>query len=1121
MKLRLEPCNRRITTATGGAMQTKGEVKMELEIQGKSFKHNFIVMEKLASGGILGADFITEKGVTIKGSMNKAEVIMEIEEQEVAIATRKCTLTPNSITKIQIDKTKTEGVWMIEQERTEEEWSLIDGLINLENPTVLLRNNTSRNLYIERGTKIGTIAEVTIKSELKPAKETKERTQITPEIEKFIRENANLDQIPSERKRDYESLLIKNHDVFSKNQFDLGRTSTFEHKIRIKDKNKDDIIHVNQFRIPVAHEKAISDYVDELLKKGCIQLSKSPHNSPIFIVQKKGGEGIRVVLDFRKLNEITKPDKYIIRSVQESIDAIGRSKSRLFSCLDLASGFWQQTLEKESRKYTAFTVPGKGKYMWVVSPMGLSFSPASFSRLMDMIMKDQRNIITYIDDILAHAISHDEMIEVLQKCFEKLRENNLKLKLSKCSFGAKKVSYLGFTLSPEGVRPGVDKLGAVKLFPEPTTIRRVREFLGLTNYFRILIKDFSKKSVPLTELLRKEAEWKGGPLPEKAREAYKILKDELTKEPVIAFPRNELPFILSTDAACGDDSYGGGLGAILSQIGDDGKERPIAYASRSLKKHEKNYSPYLLELAAASWGIEHFHHYLYGQKRFILRTDHKPLEALSKIHTKTLNRLQVQMNEYNFKIEYRAGKENEGPDALSRNAIESLSSDWELAKLQKADKKLYLLRRFIEEGILPGGESNDKIIKLSRNVIIAEDGVMYITEKKGLEEELRVMVPESMTEEIIKAAHLTRFTGHGGVARTTSRIKNNYWWEGLTAQVQKFIINCETCQKAKARNPIRSPMQPLPIVDMPNQRVHMDLVGPLRTSSKQNKYIIVMTDAFTKYVELGAIPEKSAEIVAEAFFKNWIANHGTPAELVTDNGKEFTNEVLELLMKLLGTKKRTILPYAPQSNSAAESFNRNITKYCRTMINDNTLEWESVIPMIKLSYNTNVHKSTNQTPFFLTYLHEAKLPYFDLEQPKVFYDENWATAAFRKLQETYKSAKLIMEEAGANNKDYYDKASKERSFKSGEKILLKAVQKAGYGNKKFKQAWDGPYEITKVLSNKHVAIKIGRKEKMTHVDKILHFKQKEKPNSVQIEEPKEKDVRRSKRDRRKPDYYQA
>ncbi len=226
------------------------------------------------------------------------------------------------------------------------------------------------------------------------------------------------------------------------------------------------------------------------------------------------------------------------------------------------------------------------------------------------------------------------------------------------------MSYLGFTLSPEGIKLGKNKLKVIKDARPPTDIKTIWSFVGLCNFFRTHIKDFALIATPLFKLTRKDSEYKLGPLPEKALKAFYILQKQLTSEPVMAFPKSDRQYALITDVATGTADTPGGLGAILTQVDKDGNFHAISFASRQLKDHEINYSPFLLEAAAAVWGMDFFNEYLKG-KQFILYTDHKPSEKLGHLHSKMLNRLQTALLEHDFVIQYKKGS-NMLADYLSR-----------------------------------------------------------------------------------------------------------------------------------------------------------------------------------------------------------------------------------------------------------------------------------------------------------------------------------------------------------------------------------------------------------------------------------------------------------------------
>jgi Reverse transcriptase (RNA-dependent DNA polymerase) len=254
-----------------------------------------------------------------------------------------------------------------------------------------------------------------------------------------------------------------------------------------------------------------------------------------------------------------------MKEITECIGDIGRANSTIFSTLDLTSGFWQMQLDEKSQPLTAFTIPGQGQYQWITSPMGLLGCPASFQRLMEWVLRNISNIIVYIDDLLVHTNTHEDHVKMLEQVLQRLHSHNLKINLDKCFFGNKEVSYLGFTLTPEGIKPGKNKLKAIKDAKPPTDIKTIRSFVGLCNFFRTHIKNFAIIAAPLFKLTRKDSGYKGGPLPKEAMAAFSALQNALTSEPIMAFPRADRQYALITDAATGTADTPGGLRAILTQ----------------------------------------------------------------------------------------------------------------------------------------------------------------------------------------------------------------------------------------------------------------------------------------------------------------------------------------------------------------------------------------------------------------------------------------------------------------------------------------------------------------------------------------------------------------------------
>ena len=790
--------------------------------------------------------------------------------------------------------------------------------------------------------------------------------------------------VPAPFRHDYVSLLFEFIDCFSTGPTDLGFNQDVEVKVNLKDQTP---VYRSQFRIPEAHMELIKSSVAAWQDIGIIQPANSPYNSPIFCVPKKEGKGLRVVLDYRAINAHSLPDRYSIKTVEECIADIGRAGSTVFASLDQRSGFWQQKLHEDSRPATAFTIPGVGQYQYVTCPMGLAGSPAAFSRLMDLTMEGLSNTITYIDDTLVHAPDHPSLLHHLRDTLLRFRKANLKLNAEKCIFGSTEVQYLGHTLTSKGVRPGLSKTQAIADSVSPTTMRQVKSFIGLCNYFRGYIRDFATLCAPLNRLTRNDSGWKSGPLPDDAERAFQTLKQCLTEHPILQYPTPEGKFHLYVDAALGDANNAGGLGAVLMQEQErySGNKAVIGFASRQLQKHEQNYPAGLLEQAACVFGMSFFEHYLRGRP-FALYTDHRPVENLSRVHSKTLQNLHLKMLELQPEIRYIEGKYNGVADYLSRyHGLGCAMIDtgvFRLRTLQAADPEITKIAEAVAPLLKTAPPETPVRTPLCRYPVFIQDGVImvHMPPVKGTYSRTpwRVFAPDSMRKEIMTEAHNSRIAGHSGSFRTIGRIREQFWWPGMDADVAEHVKRCTVCQACTNKNdnePI-PPLAPLPQPGGPNERVHIDLWGPAKTK-EGNKMVLVITDAFTKIVRLTAIPNKSAATVARAILDSWIFIYGVPKTIITDGGPEFCNQLNRAIWDSLGIDHSRTTPFHPQTNANAEVFNKTMAHYLTTAVHQaqsSQLDWELLLGPLMLSFNTAVHKSTRNTPFYTMFGYDPRMP---------------------------------------------------------------------------------------------------------------------------------------------------
>ncbi|KAL4153837.1 hypothetical protein QTP88_001670 [Uroleucon formosanum] len=362
------------------------------------------------------------------------------------------------------------------------------------------------------------------------------------------------------------------------------------------------------------------------------------------------------LVTIKKLNQISTGDAYPLPNITEILDQLG--KSRYYTTLDLAQGYHQIKMHPDHCHKTAFSTD-KGHFEFLRVPFGLKGAPATFQRLMNSVLTGLNGIkaFVYLDDIIIYALNLEDHSRKLKEVFDRLRESNLKLQPSKCSFLRKEVNYLGHVITDKGVRPNPQKIDCVVKFPTPTNAKEIKSFLGLSGYYRRVVPNYGQIAKPLTSLLKKDVPFYWSDI---CQEAFDKLKAILTKEPLLKYPDFEQPFNLTWDAS------NFVIGCILSQ-GPIGNDPLIAYASRTLNKAEQSYNTTEKELCAIVWGVKQYRPYLYGQK-FNIITDHRALSWLFNVKDpgSRLIRWRLKLEEYEYEIHYKPGANNTNADALSR-----------------------------------------------------------------------------------------------------------------------------------------------------------------------------------------------------------------------------------------------------------------------------------------------------------------------------------------------------------------------------------------------------------------------------------------------------------------------
>ena len=734
-------------------------------------------------------------------------------------------------------------------------------------------------------------------------------------------------------------LLIDFADIFSVAPDDLGRTSKLQHHI-----DTGNACPVKQpiRRIPPAKRKETQKLLQEMLKKDIIQPSSSPWASPIVLVQKKDGSQ-RFCVDYRKLNSVTKKDAYPIPRIDDTLDTL--AGSCWFSTLDLVSGYWQVEMSQKDREKTAFCLPD-GLFEFKVMPFGLSNAPATFQRLMDLLLAGLKwnSCLVYLDDVIVVGSTFEEHLLRLREVLERFRDAGLKLKLSKCSFCQEEVHFLGHIVSAKGIQADPSKIDLVANWPVPTSTKEVQKFLGLANYYRRFVPNFATKAKPLHRLTEKTAKFKWSV---ECQVAFTTLKQCLTTAPILSLPDFTKQFILDTDAS---DS---GIGGVLSQIQQNGSECVIAYSSRVLSKPERRYCVTRKELLAVIYFVKHFRPYLLG-KPFVLRTDHGSLTWLSNFKNPEgqMARWLEALQEYNFQIVHRQGRLHGNADAMSRRPCNqcgrqdhipneedldvylvqqnSGDTDQDFRKLQLDDPSIGFVFKAKEENKLPSLEvikgqslSTRRLIELWPRLQI-HDGMLWrnYEDVQTKQEWKQLIVPQSSREEILEEIHAGVKGGHLGEDKTLQQLKKRFYWPGHSQDVKMWCQTCSTCASRKTPAPKNcAPLQTV-TTGSPMQVIAIDIMGPLPESTHKNSYIVVIADYFTKWVEALPIHNQEALTVAKKLGDEVFCRFGIPEQLHSDKGKQFEGILMKEICKILNISKSRTTSYHPQGDGLVERFNR-------------------------------------------------------------------------------------------------------------------------------------------------------------------------------------------------------
>ena len=836
----------------------------------------------------------------------------------------------------------------------------------------------------------------------------------------------------------------------------------------------------------------------------------------------------RFCVDYRRLNSSTKKDAFPLPRIDDSLNSL--SGQSWFSTLDLASGYWQVRLSEDAKPKTAFATHS-GLFQFAVMPFGLCNAPATFKRLMSQVMRGLhwKRCLVYIDDILVFGNDFESALHSLELVLTRVVEYGLQLKSTKCNLFRSSVPFLGHIVGRAGLECDPNKVSAVANWIPPSTIKGVHEFLGFTGYYRRFVPDYSTVAQPLVRLLGKDCKFKWT---DACQDAFKALRALLIKAPVLAFPKEDLPYIVDMDAS----DYG--IGGVLSQC-IEGTEHVIAYYSKSLNPAQQKCCTTRRELLAVVATLDHFKGYVWGPK-FVVRTDHAALVWLKNLKNiqGMLARWLAKLQQFHFEIIHRPGAQHGNADGLSRcpqcergacapninsnpsdpeqpyaSSCIGSSLDSELVPLesgetcvaavmiaqsensklitsaQMTDSDITMVRNWLIDGKFPARTQDFapasyelKAYWIGRKSLFLDDKDILWRNRSEAGSRAQLVVPRSLRDTIFNDSHHTTYGGHFRITHTHSKLQLHYFWPGMSDFVKDRISACHKCVARKSPVNRHQPMGHVPVSGR-FERVAMDLLDVSVISAKGYKYILVVCDYFTKYTEAYPLQDKTARSVADALMDIWLPRYGFPLFLHSDQGKEFDNAMIHKLSELLGTVKTKTTPYHPRSDGLVERFNRTLLAMLAMFVSQEHDNWDDLLPFMMLAYNTTVHTTTGFTPYRLVFGDECNLPgnlvHRELRaDPPPGDPGTYASWVQQALYESYDEVRAQQQRATHRQKRNYDSKAVVRAFPIG-CWTLRYYPPAR--KNKLCSPWIGPYKIVRAPMEWVVGIQTDADARIVYV----------------------------------------
>jgi len=837
------------------------------------------------------------------------------------------------------------------------------------------------------------------------------------------------------------------------------------------------------YKLSSEETSLLDSYIKAMLERGMIRPSSSPTGAGVFFVKKKDGT-LRLCVDYRAINSITKKNRFPIPLIDTLFDTINRSGARVFSSLDLKAGYHLLRVRPGDEHLTAFKTPF-GLFEYRVVPFGLANAPSAFQSWMTSILGDLvgKVVVVYVDDILIFTKTRQEHEQVLREVLKRLEQHQVVLNINKCQFFQEEVQFVGFRLSAKGLAMEEGKRQTIADWQLPRTKKGLQSFLGFANFYRNFIEGFANLASPLYQsLTHTHLVWD-----ENTINAFRRLKDSFQKDVHLAFPNFTSHFIITGD--CSDFALG--LTLAQSQIDPNTlpptaipPRTPVAFYSRKLSKAEANLDTPDKETLPIVQAVQTWRAWLLSSQQPIWYfTDHKNLDRLTEKRklTRKLARWLNLLADFDLRVVFTPRTNLVPEDAMSKREEFKFSTEESRELLERPMFKRNENNQLIPNNptsLSPSQASISQISTLDLSNILEEirvaakgtslpkdvkwDTAQNLPLYKG-----RIFVPwnQNLYHAIFQLRHDLPLASHPGIKKTYLRIKELFYWPQMRKTVEEYVRSCHVCQTSKIRRIKRQGLLvPIPASINSWVDIGIDFVTGL---PKANGFdgVMVTVCRFSKMAHFSPISKAyNGKEVARLFLQDIVRNHGVPKTIISDRDKVFTSHFWDEVSRFLGFKPQTTTSRHPEADGQVERTNQTLEQLIRTTCPAAGLDWPRWLPMIEFAYNSAVTESTGFSPFEMIY---GKNPNSDFALDRIVSSNPDAEALRKGLTEIYAIAKENLERCRERMKRCADRKRQDApKYKIGDLVLLDRREIPSKLIKtKIDKPFLGPFVIIKILSN--------------------------------------------------------